>query len=109
MLNYHACVFVLHGKCLWEVNELPNIKSAKKRVLITEKKTMRNAAAKSALRTSIKKARTAVVSNEANAAEKVNAACIKIDKAAAKGLIHKNTAARKKSRLVKAYQAASAQ
>ena len=89
MLNYHACVFVLHGKCLWEVNELPNIKSA--------------------LRTSIKKARTAVVSNEANAAEKVNAACIKIDKAAAKGLIHKNTAARKKSRLVKAYQAASAQ
>ena len=76
---------------------MPNIKSAKKRVKIIATKTARNKAAKSALRTAIKKANVAI---EASAADKdvvVREAVKKIDQAAAKGIIHKNTAARKKS------------
>ncbi len=84
---------------------MPNIKSAKKRVLVSETRAKRNAAAKSALRTSVKKAKLAIASNDANQQATVNAASIKLDKAAAKGLIHKNTAARKKSRLAKAMNA----
>ncbi len=88
---------------------MPNIKSAKKRVIISEKKAARNASAKSSLRTSVKKAKLAVANHDEASAETVKAACIKLDKAAAKGLIHKNTAARKKSRMTKALNAASAE
>ncbi|MBQ4082446.1 MAG: 30S ribosomal protein S20 [Clostridia bacterium] len=80
---------------------MPNIKSAKKRVRVIEKKTAENRANNSALKTSIKKANAAI---EANAADKdvaVRAAEKKIDQAVAKGLLHKNTAARKKSALAK--------
>ena len=80
---------------------MPNIKSAKKRVRVNEKKTAENRANNSALKTSIKKANAAI---EANAADKdvaVRAAEKKIDQAVAKGLLHKNTAARKKSALAK--------
>ncbi len=76
---------------------MPNIKSAKKRVKVIATKTARNKAAKSALRTAIKKANVAI---EASASDKdvvVREAVKKIDQAAAKGIIHKNTAARKKS------------
>ena len=76
---------------------MPNIKSAKKRVKVIATKTARNKAAKSALRTAIKKANVAI---EASAADKdvvVREAVKKIDQAAARGIIHKNTAARKKS------------
>ena len=76
---------------------MPNIKSAKKSVKVIATKTARNKAAKSALRTAIKKANVAI---EASAADKdvvVREAVKKIDQAAAKGIIHKNTAARKKS------------
>ena len=76
---------------------MPNIKSAKKRVKVIATKTARNKAAKSALRTAIKKANVAI---EASAADKdvvVREAVKKIDQVAAKGIIHKNTAARKKS------------
>ena len=76
---------------------MPNIKSAKKRVKVIATTTARNKAAKSALRTAIKKANVAI---EASAADKdvvVREAVKKIDQAAAKGIIHKNTAARKKS------------
>lgn len=76
---------------------MSNIKSAKKRVKVIATKTARNKAAKSALRTAIKKANVAI---EASAADKdvvVREAVKKIDQAAAKGIIHKNTAARKKS------------
>ncbi|MBE6756680.1 MAG: 30S ribosomal protein S20 [Ruminococcaceae bacterium] len=80
---------------------MPNIKSAKKRVIVTKTKTARNKARNSALKTAIKKANAAV---EANAADKdvlVKAAIKKIDQAEVKGLIHKNNAARKKSALAK--------
>jgi len=81
---------------------MPNIKSAIKRVKTTEAKNAQNTTAKSAMRTAVKKVEAAVTVNDAAAAKEalVNAAS-KLDKAAAKGLIHKNAAARKKSRLMK--------
>ena len=88
---------------------MPNIKSAKKRVIIAEKNQKKNAAAKSAIRTSVKKARIAVASKDESAAVAVKSAIISVDKAASKGLMHKNTAARKKSQLAKALNAASAE
>lgn len=77
---------------------MANIKSAKKRVRVIEAKTLRNKATKSALKTSIKKANNA---DEANKAEAVKAAIKKVDQACAKGILHKNAAARKKSQLAK--------
>ena len=87
---------------------MPNIKSAIKRVKVTKKKTARNAMKKSALRTTLRKCKEAIANNS-DSSKAVLADTIKaLDKAAAKGLIHKNTAARKKSRLTKAFNAASA-
>lgn len=88
---------------------MPNIKSAKKRVIIAEKNQKKNASAKSALRTSVKKARVAVANKDEGAAEAVKAATISVDKAVSKGLMHKNTAARRKSKLAKALNASAAQ
>ena len=79
---------------------MPNIKSAKKRVKVIATKTERNKALNSALKTEIKKANAAIASNADNKAEQVNIAVTAIDKAASKGLLHKNNAARKKSSLV---------
>ncbi len=79
---------------------MPNIKSAKKRVKVIATKTARNKANRSALRTEIKKANAAIESGE-NVDVAVIAAQKKIDQAVAKGLLHKNTAARKKSALAK--------
>ena len=79
---------------------MPNIKSAKKRVKVIAVKTARNKANRSALKTEIKKANIAIESGE-NTTEAVRAAQKKIDQAVAKGLLHKNTAARKKSALAK--------
>ncbi|MDY4254991.1 MAG: 30S ribosomal protein S20 [Oscillospiraceae bacterium] len=78
---------------------MPNIKSAKKRVLVNKTKAARNKSTNSALKTAIKKANAAIDTNAVDKAEVVNAAFAKIDQAAAKGLIHKNNAARKKSAL----------
>ena len=78
---------------------MPNIKSAKKRVKVTATKTERNKAMNSALKTEIKKANAAIASNADNKAEQVKVAITAIDKAASKGLLHKNNAARKKSAL----------
>ena len=79
---------------------MPNIKSAKKRVKVIAVKTARNKANRTALKTEIKKANAAIASGE-NTVEAVRAAQKKIDQAVAKGLLHKNTAARKKSTLAK--------
>ena len=78
---------------------MPNIKSAKKRVKVIEAKTLRNKAGNSALKTAIKKANTAIADNAPDKDEAFKAAVKKIDQAAARGLIHKNCAARKKSSL----------
>jgi small subunit ribosomal protein S20 len=81
---------------------MPNIKSAIKRVKINEKKNVQNTMIKSDMRTAVKKVEAAVVLNDATAAKSTYAeAASKLDKAAAKGLIHKNAVARKKSRLMK--------
>ncbi len=82
------------------VTELPNIKSAKKRVLVNATKAANNKAANSALKTAVKKANAAIEANDADKAEVVKVAVKKLDQAAAKGLIHKNNAAHKKSQLV---------
>jgi len=84
---------------------MPNIKSAIKRVKTTEKKAVANKITKSAIRTSMKKAKVAVESSASDAADVVKQAVVSIDKAAAKGYMHKNTAARKKSKLAKAVNA----
>ena len=81
---------------------MPNIKSAKKRVLISEVRNARNKAAKSDLKTAIKKFEVAAAEGnrtEADGAYKV--AVKKVDQAVAKGILHKNTANRKKARLAK--------
>jgi len=81
---------------------LPNIKSAKKRVDITERNRLRNIAIKSSLKTAVKKVYEAIKINAAaeQIQDTVNNAYSLIDKAVSKGVLHKNTAARKKSRLV---------
>ena len=81
---------------------MPNIKSAKKRVLVNKTKAARNKSANSALKTAIKKANIAIETNAADKEAVVKAACKKIDQAAAYGIIHKNAAARKKSQFTKA-------
>jgi small subunit ribosomal protein S20 len=89
---------------------VPNIKSAIKRVKTSEKRRLQNASQKSALRTAIKTFESAAAAqNIESAKEALIAASKKLDKAVTKGLIHKNAAARKKSRLAKKLNALSAQ
>ena len=84
---------------------MPNIKSAKKRVKVNETKAAQNKAFKSALKTSMKKYEAAVASGNMEAAAKAQEAYVvaikKIDQAVSHGIIHKNNAARKKSRFTK--------
>jgi len=79
---------------------LPNIKSAIKRVKVTEKKNLRNRMVKSAMKTQLKKFEAAVAANEADA-KVLSTTQGAVDKALAKGVIHKNAANRKKARLAK--------
>ena len=83
------------GRCL----SMPNIKSAKKRVLVTATKSLQNKMVASNLKTVIKKAELAIANDDENKEEVVRYAVKKIDQASAKGLLHKNNAARKKSAL----------
>lgn len=79
---------------------MANIKSAKKRVLVSQKKAERNKAIKSRVKTYIKKVDAAVAAKDAAAAKAALPAAIsEINKAASKGVYHKNTASRKVSRL----------
>ena len=81
---------------------MPNIKSAIKRVKISKARTLRNASAKSALRTSLKRFEQAVRSQDMEAARlALRHATQSLDKAVTKGIVHRNHAARKKSRLMK--------
>ncbi len=82
---------------------MANIKSAKKRILVIETKTLRNKMIKSKIKTLVKKVDAAVAaSDKVAAAAALKEAVVAIDKAAAKGVYHKNTAARKVSRITKA-------
>lgn len=79
---------------------MANIKSAKKRILVTETKTARNKAIKSKVKTAIKKVNNAIDAKDKEAAlAALKAATVEIDKACTKGVYHKNTASRKVSRL----------
>jgi small subunit ribosomal protein S20 len=81
-----------------EVFGLPNIKSAKKRVLVNAAKTAQNRAAKSAVKTDLKKFEVAVVGGNRSEAEGAYKVAVKaVDQAVGHGLLHKNNAARKKS------------
>ena len=84
-----------------------SIKSAKKRVKVIATKTLRNKSINSELKTDLKKANLAIDNKAEDKAEAVRVAMKKIDKAAAKGIIHKNTAARRKSALARKLNAAN--
>ena len=82
---------------------MANIKSAKKRILVNRTKAERNKAIKSGVKTSVKKVTAAIDANDKEAAKAaLVAATATIDKAASKGVFHKNNASRKVSRLAQA-------
>ena len=87
---------------------MANIKSAKKRVLVNATKQARNKSVNSALKTALKKANAAIDSGAADMDVAVKVAVKKIDQATAKGILHKNTAGRKKSALVSSLNKAKA-
>ncbi len=81
---------------------MANIKSAKKRILVIEKKTLRNKIQKTKTKNLVKKVLVAVNEGDKAAADAALIKAIKqIDMATSKGIYHKNTSARKKSRLAK--------
>lgn len=81
---------------------MPNTKSAAKALRVQERRRLRNKAVRSATRTFTKKAQVAIAEGETNpVADVVRQAISAIDRAARKGVIHPNNAARKKSRLMK--------
>ncbi|MBD5559991.1 MAG: 30S ribosomal protein S20 [Clostridia bacterium] len=80
---------------------MPNIKSAKKRMKVTATKTLRNKRVKSAMKTDIKKFDAAAQTGAAETNDLFRKATGAVDKAAVKGIIHKNKANRKKSQLAK--------
>ncbi len=87
---------------------MPNIKSAIKRVVVSKNRTIRNAAAKSALRTSLKRFENALRQRDMETAQTaLRSATRSLDKAVTKGIVHRNLAARKKSRLTKRYNKAA--
>lgn len=85
---------------------MPNIKSAKKRVVVSNRKALQNQMFRSRMKTIVKKYETAVANNDVETIKAEYATAVKIiDHAAARGIIHKNAAARKKSQFTKAINA----
>ena len=82
---------------------MPNIKSAIKRVELGKVRMIKNAAAKSFLRTTLRRFEESISTDSETAALALKKATRALDKASSKGLIHKNLAARKKSRLTKRF------
>ena len=81
---------------------MPNIKSAKKRVIVTKTKTLQNKIFRTQLKTDIKKFEAAVAAGDKAQATVAYAVAVKkVDQAAARGIIHKNAAAHKKSKFTK--------
>ena len=93
---------------LQEAKEVPNIQSAKKRVKVSETKNLRNRMVKSGVKTSIRKLNAAMTEGADAAATQYVATTSAIDKAVAKGIIHKNCAAHQKSEFTKALNAMQA-
>lgn len=86
---------------------MANIKSQKKRNLQNDRGHERNKAIRSTLKTEAKKAQTAVAAGDENATELIKSTSRSLDKAVSKGVLHKKTAARRKSRLAKSAPANS--
>ncbi len=80
---------------------MANTSSARKRIKQNEKRRLRNRALRSAIRSAVKTARAAVAGKAPKAAEDVHAAIRELDRAVSRGVIHRNTAARKKSSLAR--------
>ena len=87
---------------------MPNIKSQKDRVVQPKKEALHNKAIKSNLKTVVKKANAAIAANAADKDAVVKVAVSTIAKAQSKGVVHKNTAARKISRMAKRANKANA-
>ncbi|HIX06576.1 MAG TPA: 30S ribosomal protein S20 [Candidatus Fournierella excrementavium] len=87
---------------------MPNIKSQKDRVVQSKKEALHNKAIKSNLKTVVKKANAAIAANAADKDAVVKVAVSTIAKAQSKGVVHKNTAARKISRMAKRANKANA-
>ena len=87
---------------------MPNIRSSEKRVRVNAKKNLRNRMVKTGVKTAVKKYIIAMNNDPAAAPEKLSAAASALDRAVVKGVIHKNTANRKKSRMAKALSKAQA-
>lgn len=88
---------------------MANSKSAEKRIRVSERRRQRNRPYRSAARTLVKKAELAInAGDEAVAAEAVVLATSTLDRVASKGVIHRNNAARRKSRLLKKFNALGA-
>ncbi len=89
---------------------MPVIKSAQKRVRVTERKRLRNKPVRTTCKTNITKAERLIYMGDVNAAQEAVAVAItSLDKAAEKGIIHPNNAARRKSRLMKKFNQLQAQ
>jgi small subunit ribosomal protein S20 len=89
---------------------LPNIKSVMKDVKKSQERRARNTAVKSKIKTFVKKAKGTVTAGDESVAQKaISAATSVIDRAAEKGIIHKNAAARRKSRLMRSANKAKAE
>ena len=86
---------------------MPNIKSAIKRVNADKKKNLRNRMVKSQVKTAVKRFTTAISSADGGAQQELVKAASVMDKAVAKGIVHKNTANRKKARMAKALHKAT--
>lgn len=82
---------------------LPNIKSAKKRVAVSELRRLRNRSQRSKLRSLVKNTQLAMETDLEKAKNLLTLTIKELDQAASKGLIHKNAAARKKSRLMRKF------
>ena len=80
---------------------MANARSARKRIKQNEKRRLRNRALRSTIRSAVKTARAAVAGKAPKAAEDVHAAIRELDRAVSRGVIHRNTAARKKSSLAR--------
>ncbi len=81
---------------------MANLKSSKKRIRSDERKRIRNTSVKSAIKTKIKKVELAIAKGDIESARAVFSEAVSaLDSAAAKGIIKKNTASRKKSRLAR--------
>lgn len=88
---------------------MPNIKSAKKRVVVSEKKNTQNKMIRSAVKTAVKKFNAVLAAGDVAAAEKLLPETVSIiDSAVSKGILHKNNAANKKSALAKSLNALKA-